>query len=388
MPSWIIRRDRLDPDQKRIVDAQITNNIWISGFAGSGKSVILVHKAINILEREPKARIVFVVYTQSLVDLFRTGLSTLRYSDIEVKTIYEFMNESTVYDYVLCDEVQDCTESMIQAIKRRTKKNVIVAGDKFQSIYEKDVRYQERTIDTYTLTSSLATSSYELTKIYRLTPSIIEAIDKFLPSMKLAINGRPNAEKVDVAIKLCKNNSKRDEAVYVYDSAERFIHKQEERTAILFPMHKDCVDFVNYILTSKGKPAWNTTLNQYGKPNFGDLNKHLISNGIKLMYIGNGYGSLKEAEARGLGVMMTYQSSKGLDFENVYLPFLNQDLFITYNDARSRTIFMVAMSRSSKNLTMTYSGNLFHYVRNFKHQCIEIDANAPVNSDPSTDFDF
>ena len=96
MPSWIIRRDRLDPDQKRVVDAQITNNIWISGFAGSGKSVILVHKAINILEREPKARIVFVVYTQSLVDLFRTGLSTLRYSDIEVKTIYEFMNESTV----------------------------------------------------------------------------------------------------------------------------------------------------------------------------------------------------------------------------------------------------------------------------------------------------
>jgi superfamily I DNA/RNA helicase len=106
------------------------------------------------------------------------------------------------------------------------------------------------------------------------------------------------------------------------------------------------------------------------------------------MYIGNGYGSLKEAETRGLGVQMTYQSSKGLDFENVYLPFLNQDLFITYNDARSRTIFMVAMSRSSKNLTMTYSGNLFHYVRNFKHQCIEIDANAPVNSDPSTDFDF
>ena len=51
MPSWIIRRDRLDPEQKRIVDAQINSNIWISGFAGSGKSVILVHKAINILER-------------------------------------------------------------------------------------------------------------------------------------------------------------------------------------------------------------------------------------------------------------------------------------------------------------------------------------------------
>ena len=388
MPSWIIRRDRLDPEQKRIVDAQINSNIWISGFAGSGKSVILVHKAINILEREPNARIVFVVYTQSLVDLFKTGLATLQHSNIAVKTIYEFMNESTIYDYILCDEVQDCTESMIRAIRERARKHVIVAGDKFQSIYEKDVKYQEYTIEPQTLTSSLSTSSYELSKIYRLTPSIIDAIDKFLPSMRLAINGRPNAEKVDVSIKLCKNKTKKDEAVYVYDSAERFIHRQEERTAILFPMHKECVDFVNYVLTSKGKPTWDTTLNQYGKPNFGDLNRHLVNNGLKLMYIGNGYGSLKEAEAKGLGVLMTYQSSKGLDFENVYLPFLNQDLFITYNDARSRTIFMVAMSRSSKNLTMTYSGNLFHYVREFKSQCTEIDSNAQANSSPTADFDF
>ena len=90
MPSWIIRRDRLDPEQKRIVDAQINSNIWISGFAGSGKSVILVHKAINILEREPNARIVFVVYTQSLVDLFKTGLadcSTLNVPPISLSNV-------------------------------------------------------------------------------------------------------------------------------------------------------------------------------------------------------------------------------------------------------------------------------------------------------------
>ena len=50
MPSWIIRRDRLDPDQRGIVDAPLNNNMWIAVFAGSGKSVILVHKAIKILE--------------------------------------------------------------------------------------------------------------------------------------------------------------------------------------------------------------------------------------------------------------------------------------------------------------------------------------------------
>lgn len=389
MPSWIIRRDRLDPDQRRIVDAPINNNMWIAGFAGSGKSVILVHKAIKILENNPNAKILFVVYTQSLVDLFRTGLTTLGQQNIEVKTIYEFMDCGNMYDYILCDEVQDCTDSMIREIRSRTRRNVIVAGDKFQSIYEQDVRYREPTIDTQTLTRSLSAQISELTKIYRLTPSIIDAIDRFFPEMRLNINGRPNAEKVDVSIKLCKCNDKMEESTYVYDNAERYI-RQNERTAILFPKHKDCIDFVNYLLDNKGKPQWKIELNRYNKPDFGSLNSHLEANGIKLMYVGSGYGSLKEAENKSIGVLMTYQSSKGLDFEQVYLPFANSNMFITYNDKRSKTIFMVAMSRSSRNLTITYSGQLFQYIIPFRSLCTEINPNAPttISSSQGGDFDF
>lgn len=390
MPAWIIRRDRLDPEQRGIVDAPIINNMWIAGFAGSGKSVILVHKAIKILENNPSAKVLFVVYTQSLVDLFRTGLATLGQQGIEVKTIYDFMDGGNMYDYILCDEVQDCTDSMIREIKSRARRNVIVAGDKFQSIYDQDVRYKEPTIDPQTLTHSISAQISELTKIYRLTPSIIDAIDRFLPTMKLAINGRPNAEKVDVSVKLCKCSSKREECTYVYDNAERYI-RQNERTAVLFPQHKECIEFANYLLDSKGKPQWETVLNQYNKPDFGSLNRHLATNGIKLMYVGNGYGSLKEAENKSIGVLMTYQSSKGLDFEHVYLPFASSNMFITYNDGRSKTIFMVAMSRSSKNLTITYSGQLFQYVTTFRSLCTEITPNAPtttVSSSKGVDFDF
>lgn len=389
MPSWIIRRDRLDPDQRRIVDAPINRNMWIAGFAGSGKSVILVHKAISILQANPNAKVVFVVYTQSLVDLFRTGLASLGYPEIEVKTIYEFMDGANMYDYVLCDEVQDCTDSMIQEIRSRARKNVIVAGDKFQSIYEKDVKYKEPTIDPRTLTRSLSVQEEELTKIYRLTPSIIDAIDRFLPSMRLAINGRPNAEKVDVSIKLCRCGNRREESQYTYDSALRYAN-QNERTAVLFPQHKDCIEFANYVLDSKGKPQWETQLNRYGNPDFGALNSHLAANGIKLMYIGNKYGSLKNAEDKSIVVLMTYQSSKGLDFEHVYLPFSSSNMFITYNDDRSKTIYMVAMSRSSKNLTITYSGQPFQYVTRFQSLCTEISPNAPTVTTVSSgdDFDF
>ncbi len=390
MASWIIRRDRLDPDQKRIVDAPISSNMWIAGFAGSGKSVILVHKAISILNSNPSAKVVFVVYTQSLVDLFRTGLATLGHQGIDVKTIYEFMDGGNMYDYIFCDEVQDCTGSMIREIQSRAKRNVIVAGDKFQSIFEQDVRYKEPTIDPQSvLPRALSVRTEELTKIYRLTPSIIDAIDRFLPSMKLAINGRPNAEKVDVSIKLCKCDSRRAESLYTYENAERYI-RQSERTAVLFPQHKDCIEFANYLLDSKGKPQWETELNRYNKPDFGALNRHLAANCIKLMYIGNGYGSLKDAETDSIGVLMTYQSAKGLDFEHVYLPFASSNMFITYNDSRSKTIFMVAMSRSSKNLTITYSGQLSQYVSAFRSLCTEISPNSPTTTVSSSgdDFDF
>ena len=43
--AWMIREDQLDPDQKDFIniESKKTGNIWVKGFAGSGKSVLLVH---------------------------------------------------------------------------------------------------------------------------------------------------------------------------------------------------------------------------------------------------------------------------------------------------------------------------------------------------------
>lgn len=390
MSSWIIPRDHLDLDQKRVIDAPITGNMWISGYAGSGKSVLLVYKALSILNRDSSAIVIFVVYTSSLVDLFRTGLAALGYPQIPVKTIYEFMNSSETFDYVLCDEIQDCTDRMIDAIKSKARKNVIVAGDEFQSIYEKDVKFRESTVNVSALRNNFS-NIHELSKIYRLTPSIIRAIDAFMPFMQLMLHSKPNAQKQDVTIKLCKAAGRQQESEYVYNNALLYL-RQFVRTAVLFSQYKECLEFVNFILSVNDRPVWEVVLNGYGKPDFGELNDYLECNGIKLMYVGNGYGSLQEAEKKGLGVMMTYQSSKGLDFENVYLPFMSNNLFITYDEARCRTIFMVAMSRSSKYLTLTYSGIPYQYVNKFRSQCVEVTPDTGQSnsrgSEQKYDFDF
>jgi ATP-dependent exoDNAse (exonuclease V) beta subunit len=75
--------------------------------------------------------------------------------------------------------------------------------------------------------------------------------------------------------------------------------------------------------------------NSWGKPDYGDLNRHFKSNGIKLQFIGSGYGSLSDAEQNKEAILMTYHSSKGLDFDNVFLPFLNTHFLFTSKQCRN-----------------------------------------------------
>ena len=95
--AWMIREDKLDNDQKDFIniESKKTGNIWIKGFAGSGKSVLLVHSLKTTLQKEPNAKIAVVVYTQSLIDMFKTGMKELNIiSNIPVMTYYDAKKNS------------------------------------------------------------------------------------------------------------------------------------------------------------------------------------------------------------------------------------------------------------------------------------------------------
>src|SRR5689334_15260891 len=94
--AWMIREDQLDPDQKDFInnESKKAGNIWVKGFAGSGKSVLLVHSLKDILKKEPNARMVILVFTLSLKDMFETGMKELGLSTtIPVKTYYDFVDK-------------------------------------------------------------------------------------------------------------------------------------------------------------------------------------------------------------------------------------------------------------------------------------------------------
>lgn len=389
--AWMIREDQLDPDQKDFInnESKKTGNIWVKGFAGSGKSVLLVHSLKDILRKEPNAKMVILVFTLSLKDMFETGMKELGLSStIPVKTYYDFVDKDTSsYDYIFCDEVQDLPSKVLHAMNNRGKK-VIVAGDSNQSIYESDPKWREATVNPSQIGDIINARAFSLNMIHRLTRSIISAVQKVLPKMNIFGAAR-DTTKVDVNIRLCEAQNEQEEVKYVYQESQKGT-AVGDTCVILFPTNKAIQKFADLLLSANNKPAWAVKTNNWGSPDYTDLNRHFKANSIKVQFIGSGNGSLRDAETKKDTMMMTYHSSKGLDFDNVFLPFLNNSLYISPNN--EETLFMVAITRSRKNLYLSYFGYTHNLIDKFKGDCTEISIADVSNVNPSkksnTDFDF
>jgi superfamily I DNA/RNA helicase len=67
----------LHPEQRRYVDRDTTGAFRLSGGAGTGKTVVLLHRAQRLAKRDPTARIVLTTYTTNLAEALKTDLRRL-----------------------------------------------------------------------------------------------------------------------------------------------------------------------------------------------------------------------------------------------------------------------------------------------------------------------
>jgi superfamily I DNA/RNA helicase len=67
----------LHPEQRRYVDRRYNGPFRLSGGAGTGKTVVLVHRARALARRNPKARIVLTTFTTNLADALGDSLTQL-----------------------------------------------------------------------------------------------------------------------------------------------------------------------------------------------------------------------------------------------------------------------------------------------------------------------
>ena len=377
--------NKLDPQQQTFLDKVSTfvdnssfsfRNQWIQGFAGSGKSVLLAYSAKTILTKKPNSRILVVVFTQSLVEMFKADFREIGLANkVTIDTFYGFMKGGTHYDYILCDEVQDLTPRVIREMDARSS-NIIVAGDSNQSIFESDPRWREATVTPSEIGRLINGDQYELGVIHRLSRSIIDAVQRFLPRMNI-FSSKRDMTKEDTQIRLCEAPSEAKEVKYIMEQATKAVNVGDT-TAILIPTAPKIIQFVNQALREAGKPEWVETTNNWGRVDYGSMNSHLRSQGLKMQYVGNGYGSFDEKDHR--VIIMTFHSAKGLDFENVFIPYANASMYICPNDSLAKTLFMVAMTRTRKNLYITYSGYPSDYLDAFKSSCSLIDITSTIQT--------
>jgi superfamily I DNA/RNA helicase len=372
--AWLVPENMLDDQQRQFVENVDIDrqNIWIKGFPGSGKSVLLAYTMKKIKRRDANAKVAVVVFTHSLIAMFKAAFAEMGIA-ANIMTYYDFMRGGSSYDYVLSDEVQDMTERVLATMNSRAK-HVIVAGDENQSIYDSDPQFREPTVTPMQITSLLNSRDFELSIIHRLSSSIIVAVEKFLPNMNIFSAKRDMSKSTQ--IRLCSATSMSDEVKYIMREAQRAVGVGDT-AAILIPLHGSIISFIQTALTVLGKEKWTEQLNGRGKIDYTQLNQYLASQNVKMQYVGNGYGSF--TETGGKICVMTYHSSKGLDFDNVFMPGLNQSLYINSSEMLSRTLFMVAMTRSRKNLYLTHSGARSAYLSNFAGECNKINIHDALN---------
>lgn len=398
--KWLPAENELGSEQREFLLNQIVNtenNEKIAGFPGSGKTVVLLYAVVFLRRKNPNSKILIVEFTHALIKMLQAAIDELskeqtyqelHLENVEIKTYYDFVRGTTSYDYIVCDEVQDIPEMAIREMQQRAKR-VIVGGDANQSIYTQDPKWKMPPCSLTQLDAILSPNATNLTIIYRLTKKLISAINSFLPTMNI-LQGRPTMVKTNVQIRLWKSADMRQEAIHIMDEAISRVNNNDS-VGVLVPTHHMVIGFANMALEVANKPIWNEQRNRFDKIDFSSLNRHLKENGIPMQYVANGYGNFSSDN---MITLTTYHSSKGLDFDAVMLPFCNPNSMPSFV---TPTLFMVAMTRSRKDLFISYSSDSpCSYVHNFSSACLYKDwTNEGVgnlfendNNNEDEDFDF
>jgi superfamily I DNA/RNA helicase len=361
---WIVPTNKLDSEQRGVLDKllRVPNPHWIRGFAGSGKSVVLIHGLRELLIENPRATACVVGFTHSLNDMLRSGLPDGA-RHIPVMTYHQFKSNPERYDYIFVDEVQDL-EAYILQLLRQNCGTLIMAGDEEQSIFENRVgpiQIQHLTEPTI----------HSLSSVYRLTEKLKKVVATILPKSRVqsARNARLTA---DVKLTLAQAPTTAEELSWVWREAQR-VARPGDPVAVLLPKHRLIEQFIRQVCVDAGVPTPNFHKSLEDKNGYGQANQHLAAHGIILRYLGNGFGQLEESERGRIVYLMTYHSAKGLDFDTVFLPGLDANLTIwKEEDEMERRLFYVAATRSRRNLFISYAGTTPHrFVQGMPQDLVE-----------------
>lgn len=358
--SWIPQRASFDDEQNRIFDQIVedtSRSWWIKGYAGTGKTMLLVHLANEYIKAGYECG--YVTYTHALKNLVIEALVELGNdrTDLPIFTVDSLNSLDKSYDLLLVDEIQDLPQNKIEKLLSKSQR-FIFAGDLNQSIFLNSAKPN-------TIKKLLGNPKVvELRDIHRLPEAISFASHLVYEEADSAENALVDVID-DSSVNLVCAKSTASEVSWVYEQALRESRKSRP-AAILFSKHEELQDFISILCKTKGlgAPPSVGKMDAGGGHDYNPVNQFLKRNSIDLMYFGGtGGGKINMATRSRLVLAMTLHSAKGLEFDSVFMPFMHsQRLPCPYpplknNDEWQRRFVYVAITRTRLNFYASYSGD-------------------------------
>ncbi len=318
--KWDVDEESMDDDQLDLIDSTLDKSMLIAGCAGSGKSVIAMHKAEQIAEAGYS--VILIAYTKSLNGFMQLGS--------KIDTRYQFyyhyqwknVHKMPSADYIIVDEIQDFEREEIQEFINAAKKHYLFFGDTAQSIYS---HFGKKTLSIEQISEMTGLTILHLYSNYRLPRPVAKITQGFV-----GVGVMPYADKV---------------------------YRNKEKTLPHFVQFPDFVSQINAVVDIiRSNPNSSIGILLHSNSLVEQTCKQLYSSRIQFEYKFQ-IDSAVERKVYGdldfrtdLPKVMTYHSAKGLQFDIVILPM--------YEGASTddlRKSLYVAMTRTMHKLYVLYS---------------------------------
>ena len=311
--SFYVKDSELDDYQVKVINKKTDNSYIVKGCAGSGKSILALWKAKQIQD-EHRGSYMYIVFTKALMQYMADGIKEVGISQRNVDYHWHWVNRAGCpsADYIIVDEAQDFSKEDIELFKSKARKALLLYGDSAQQLYT--FIQDKKTVSMEDIQYFTKFPVEQLVFNHRL-PKKIARVAQYINSENDELEERCTVEGTEKP-KILEYPTVEKQ----YDAIIELIqNKHMEDVGILFRQNDEVEEAYNYF-------------QEHGLNVEAKFGKHMdldfTSDNPKLM---------------------TYHSSKGLQFENVFLPDC------TVEDDDNRNPLYVAVTRTYQSLYTHHS---------------------------------
>ena len=373
--KWMVEINNLDAVQARAIENILDNqdeNHWVKGFAGSGKTIVLTHVLKRLAAAKPPVKVCFATFTHALKDLIESGLTETELDRIDISTFNGLGKLRNDYDLVVADEMQDIPSRVLPTLAKKSDV-LIIAADLDQSIYRSACSVSE-------LNAAVKPAKeHQLREIHRINENVFEIATSVYTDAKIV--SQTTVRQDDEQARMYEGASMRDEFVMMFEEAVR-VSAKESPSAMLLPSKALLDKFIATIATVNSYAGTPPSVKDGERPEIGEqadpfkeINAYLKKNKSPLQVFGGGSGSLYDSDTKKMVYLMTYHSAKGLDFANVFLPHLTEDVSLEpmkgASDDQERRLFFVASTRARERLYLSYHDEPHRFIEEIPEHLLE-----------------